>query len=264
MSCERHREQIDALVDGTLGAADRAALEAHLATCPECRELADDLRAIRRTAEGLPELSPPARAWAAISARLEPPVAVIRPVSASWRQRLGVPLAIAALLLAAVAITMVMRRVRSGDGPATAATATGTATTAAPAAAAAARPAPTADAPPQDTSADLRSLELELQQAEAHYEKAIGKLEVLAKDRRALDPNVAAVLAKNQHVIDAAIGESRAALRAQPASEQAQESLFEAFRSKIALLQDTISLINEVRKGNQAEAGRIADGLNKS
>ena len=47
-------------------------------------------------------------------------------------------------------------------------------------------------------------------------------------------------------------------------SAQAQDSLFEAFRSKIVLLQDTISLINEVRKGNQAEAARIADGMNKS
>ena len=258
MTCETYREQIDALVDGTLGPADRAALEAHLVVCPECRELADDLRAIRRTAQGLPELSPPARTWAGIAAKLEPPAIVAPATSASWRQRLAVPLAIAALLLAAVAITMVMRSVRSSDAPAT------TAASAVPAATSAARPAPAADAPPADTSADLRSLELELQQAEAHYENAIGKLEVLAKDRRALDPNVAAVLAKNQRVIDTAIGESRAALRAQPASEQAQDSLFEAFRSKIALLQDTISLINEVRKGNQAEAGRIADGLNKS
>ena len=44
----------------------------------------------------------------------------------------------------------------------------------------------------------------------------------------------------------------------------AQESLFEAFRSKIGLLQDTISLINEMRKGNQAEAARIAGSLHKS
>ena len=257
MTCEMYREQIDALVDGTLGPADRAALEAHLAVCPECRELADDLRAIHRAARGLPELAPPARAWTGIAARLEPPhtTDAVRATATNWRQRLGVPLAIAALLLAAVGITLVMRRVRSIDTP----------VPSAPVAAAVTRPARPADVPPPaDASADLRSLELELQQAEAHYENAITKLEVLAKDRRAIDPGVAAVLAKNQRVIDTAIGESRAALRAQPASEQAQESLFEAFRQKIALLQDTISLINEVRKGNQAEAGRIADGLNKS
>jgi hypothetical protein len=75
---------------------------------------------------------------------------------------------------------------------------------------------------------------------------------------------MAANLQKAQLVIDQSIDESRAALKVNPANERAQESLFDAFRTKISLLQDTISLINEMRKGNQAEAARIADGLNKS
>ena len=33
--------------------------------------------------------------------------------------------------------------------------------------------------------------------------------------------------------------------------------LFEALRTKVALLQQTVELINEMRKGNQAEAGRL-------
>ena len=103
-----------------------------------------------------------------------------------------------------------------------------------------------------------------MRQAETHYENAIQKLEALANDQQVLDPRVANDLRKNLVVIDQAIGESRAALRAQPTNERAQESLFEAFRSKINLLQDTLALINEMRKGNQAEAARIADGLNKS
>ena len=60
------------------------------------------------------------------------------------------------------------------------------------------------------------------------------------------------------------LDESRAALRTEPTSEPAQQSLLEAFRTKVGLLQDTIALINEMRKGNQAEAARIAEGLNKS
>jgi CHASE3 domain sensor protein len=79
-----------------------------------------------------------------------------------------------------------------------------------------------------------------------------------------LDPEVAAALQKNLQVIDQAIDESRAALRDQPMSEQAQLSLFEAFRTKIVVLQETLALINEMRKGNQAEAARLADSLNKS
>ena len=107
-------------------------------------------------------------------------------------------------------------------------------------------------------------MEAEFQQAEKHLESAVAGLEVLARDRQVLDPQVSADLQKSLLVIDQAIGESRAALKTQPMSAQAQDSLFEAFRSKIVLLQDTISLINEVRKGNQAEAARIADGMNKS
>jgi len=166
-----------------------------------------------------------------------------------------VTLAIAAVLLAAVAITMLVRRGRSVESQ--------VAESASPAMPSPAQPAPQPGAQSAD-SADLKSLQSELQQAESHYENAIQKLETLAKDRRTLNPQDAAILQKNLLLIDSAIGESRAALKAQPANDMAQESLFEAFRSKIALLQDTISLINEMRKGNQAEAARIADGLNKS
>ena len=110
----------------------------------------------------------------------------------------------------------------------------------------------------------VASVQSELQAAEAHYDKAIQGLEQIARsDSGALDPQVAAVLQKNLQVIDQAIGESRAALDAQPASADAQESLFDAMRSKVALLQQTVELINEMRKGNQAEAGRLIRGLNQ-
>ena len=37
-----------------------------------------------------------------------------------------------------------------------------------------------------------------------------------------------------------------------------------ALRRKVALLQDTIALMNEMRKGNSAGAAQIVDSLNKS
>jgi hypothetical protein len=73
-----------------------------------------------------------------------------------------------------------------------------------------------------------------------------------------------ATLKQNLSLIDAAIDESRVALRAHPESQVAQENLLEAFRRKVALLQDTIALMNEMRKGNEAGAARIVEGLNKS
>ena len=106
------------------------------------------------------------------------------------------------------------------------------------------------------------AIESELRLAESHYENAIKGLEAAAKsDEDALDPRTAATLQKNLAVIDQAISESRAAMRAQPASEPAKQSLIENFKTKIALLQDTVALINEMRKGNEAGAARIVSGL---
>jgi hypothetical protein len=39
--------------------------------------------------------------------------------------------------------------------------------------------------------------------------------------------------------------------------------LFDAMRTKVAVLQQMVELINEMRKGNQAEAGRFIQGLNQ-
>ncbi|PYR57318.1 MAG: hypothetical protein DMF91_19745 [Acidobacteria bacterium] len=62
-------------------------------------------------------------------------------------------------------------------------------------------------------------------------------------------------------MVDQAINECRDALKAEPNSEPAQESLLESFKTKIALLEDTVALINEMRKGNDAGAARIVSGL---
>ncbi len=249
MNCDAYRDRIDELVDGTLDGAARRELDAHLATCAGCRALAEDLLVIRRAASQLPPLTPPDRIWQQVAPHLAAPIAAAPRPTPNWRERLAVPLAIAAVLLAAVAITSVMRQLRNVSAPSQTPSA---ATTAA---------VPGSN---EATAAELTSLQAELEQAQAHFENAIQKLDALAKDQRALDPQVAAKLQKAQLDIDESIDESRAALKVNPANERAQESLFEAFRTKISLLQDTISLINEMRKGNQAEAARIADGLNKS
>jgi hypothetical protein len=111
-------------------------------------------------------------------------------------------------------------------------------------------------------NAAAQSVEAELRQAEDHYEKAIKGLEQIANaEQDVFDPKTAATLQKNLAVIDQAISESRAALRAEPANEPAQESLLESFKAKMGLLQDTVALINEMRKGNDAGAARIVSGL---
>jgi len=113
-------------------------------------------------------------------------------------------------------------------------------------------------------------VEAEFRLAEQHYQNAIAKLEQAARldqagrDQNTLDAQTAAMLQKNLQVIDQAITESRDAVRSEPLSAAARDSLFDALRRKVALLQDTIALMNEMRKGNSAGAAQIVDGLNKS
>jgi hypothetical protein len=101
--------------------------------------------------------------------------------------------------------------------------------------------------------------------ADEHYVQAIAGLEqVVQTQQAALDPAVAATLQKNLGVIDEAIRESREAIRAQPNSQVVQISLFEALRQKVALLEDTVALINVMRKGDQAGAAQILGRPSKS
>ena len=245
---------LDGYADGTLSAAERPGVEQHLAGCAACREMVDDLREILRGAADLELRQPPVRAWSRLERAIKMESAHAAPIAAAPGAR---PDAGAARLtfarapwltgLAAAAAIVLATVVGLRYAPARHTEPAG-----APSGASAAITAGEA----------AQSIETELRQAEAHYEKAIKGLEAIANSEQSeLDPRTAATLQKNLAVIDQAISESRAAVRAQPASEPAQQSLIDGFKTKIGLLQDTVALINEMRKGNEAGAARIASGL---
>ena len=228
---------INDYVDNALGPGDRARVEQHLETCRECHGLAADLRDLRRAAAALEPIEPSAGAWTRIeeAIRRDGPLDGRDLRGSLSRQAWGWSAAAALLLLATLAGLRL--------GPM-------------------ARHTTAVSVPTDAAVASAQAVESELLQAEQHYQRAISGLEQLAAaDTAALDPQTAATLQKNLSVIDRAINESRAALKAQPDSEPAQQSLFESFKSKIALLQDTVALINEMRKGNEAGAARIISGL---
>jgi anti-sigma factor ChrR (cupin superfamily) len=239
--------------DGSLGPVERHGVEQHLAGCAACRQTVDDLREILEASQSLELREPPVRVWS----RIERAIKLESGDGARRLQPGGVPAGPAqggryrvyvAWLAAAAALVL--------------ATVIGMRYTPSPASPDAARPAAAAPAGAVASSDPALSIEAELRQAESHYENAIKGLEAIANSEQAeLDPRTAATLQKNLAVIDQAISESRAAVRAQPASEPAQQSLIEGFKTKIGLLQDTVALINEMRKGNEAGAARIASGL---
>ena len=241
--CGRFAALVHDRADGTLEAGAQADLDGHLASCAACRALLADLRALRRTAAELPDLNPRAEVWTNLSQRLASEVAARpRPFWTSGR----VALAMAATLVVAVASSVWLLR-----SPATA-----------PASQAAAVPAGAVIQSQQDLVQDVDE---HLRIADEHYVKAIAGLEQVVKSGEGtLDPALAATLQKNLGVIDQAISESREAIKAQPNNQLVQTSLFEALRQKVALLEDTVALINVMRKGDQAGAAKILGGLSKS
>ena len=67
---------------------------------------------------------------------------------------------------------------------------------------------------------------------------------------------MAQVVERNLLLIDKAIADSRTALQGQPGSLVAQASLFDAYRQKVALLQDLIAMASEVKRTGANGAGR--------
>ncbi len=255
MQCSQYRESIQELVDGAIGPIRRAELERHLEACADCRALAGDLRVIRDTAASLDPLEPPDGVWLQIAGRLRQEGRVAAPAPrATGRHAALLALAAALILAVGASVLVLVPRFREN----TAASRVGT------------PPAISDPAAGEGNAARevaVESVEEEFRLAEQHYQNAIAKLEEAARldrptnDPATLDAQTAAVLQKNLQVIDQAIAESRAALRAEPQSAPARDSLFDALRRKVALLQDTIALMNEMRKGNSAGAAQI---LNKS
>jgi len=254
MACERNIERIHEAVDGTLGSIRRAELELHLGECDDCRALYDDLVRIRDAASALPVLDAPDRVWLQIAGRLRQEGRIHEvSTSAATRGTYVAWLAAAAALVVVISGAALMMN-RSTPAPADGSPAANGAT----AATAAARGSAGNAAPGKSVEA----VQTEVDAAQQQFEKAIADLEKVAKaNQTALDPGTSQTIEKNLGIIDQAIAENRAAVKAEPASVAARETLFEALRQKVSLLQDTIALINEMRKGNNAAAAQL---VNKS
>ena len=53
-------------------------------------------------------------------------------------------------------------------------------------------------------------------------------------------------------------------MQKEPQNVAARNSLFDALQRKISLLQNTLTLMNEMRKGNAAGVAQVVEGSNKS
>jgi len=235
MSCEDYETLIGDYVDGDLDEVRRASVESHLSTCASCQVLVADFSAIRAAARTLEPHTPPAHAWQRLTAAIEAEPRPLLGFGGPQWWRVFAPAAAMTVLVVALAWTA---------GQLTSAPRGRLAST-------------------TPIQAEPVSILAEYELAERDLTSTIAGLErIAATDPTSLDMETADVLKANLTVLDGAIGESREALKKEPENDVAQESLFDALRNKVALLQDTIALINEMRKGNQEGAARIVSGLN--
>ncbi len=72
MTCHEMNDRLDDSVDGALPEGERREVEAHLATCPDCRQQERDLRELLTHATALPRsVSPPRDLWPGIAETIE-------------------------------------------------------------------------------------------------------------------------------------------------------------------------------------------------
>lgn len=225
-NCQQSSESLSDYVDGLLDPHEQAALTAHLSECDECRGLVNDLVRLKTTARSLGPIVPPAHIWQNIQTSLP---SAKRQARAQW-------LALAAALVLVTGGAYFFTRMTAPSAPASAAS--------------------NANAP-----ATVETIDQELAQAAAHYEKAIAQLEAVAKqDSNALPADTAAKLQVSLTQVDKFIAESRAALVSEPQSAPARDSLFTALRKKVEILQQTVALMGAMQRGDRETTARVIDG----
>lgn len=190
---EEWTNQLSAYLDDELPAAERAALEAHLASCVSCRGVLDELRAVVTWAPTYAGQQPEGDLWPGISAEIKRKRVVAFPARLAQRFSLA-QLAAAAAVVAVLSGGGVWMAMRSGgEVPVVAAV-----------------PTPAGSGNPTFQPAVFDDPE---------YDEAVSQLEtILHEGRTVLDSSTVRIIEENLKVIDEAIAEARAAIEADPSN----------------------------------------------
>lgn len=222
MSDHPAEERLNDYVDDLLPARERAEVVAHLRGCRSCADEVRRLEAVLARLHSLPrELPVGLDLRAGIRSRIgldraRSPSATRKAALWSWRRELAAAAVLLVVLSSSVTLWMVRERsgsyASSGSGGA---------------------PAP-AEGP--TSLAEFRVLETD-------YNESVDELQrVLHEQRAVLDSATVQLLEHNLRIIDAAISESRAALRADPGSPVLKEMLLSTYRHKVEVLRRATSL----------------------
>ncbi len=199
-------DRLSEYVDGELASGERAALEAHLATCADCRATLEQLRKVVARAKALEDRPPTADLWPGVAQRIGAGKA--RDIR-SRRFSFNVPQLIAAsivlMLLAGGSVWLALRSRQQAPGTELALFSEG------------GSPAMNA----AWTSTDVAVAELQ---------------DALTRNEGRLDTATVRVVRQNLAVIDKAIGEAQRALKADPGNAYLNLHLANTMHQKIELL----------------------------
>jgi hypothetical protein len=220
-------DRLSEYLDGELTAAERNALERHLAACPSCSTTLAELTRVVMRARALPASQPPQDLWDGIAERIaaeyaSPPAIPAPPSRRRRRWTFAWP------ELAAAAITIA---VGSGGIAWWAAS-----RMAQPGRAGSELAMPGLGSPAVTPAGGLGA-------AAPRYDAAVADLQrVLAAGRGTLDSSTVQVLERNLALIDRAIADAQRALAADPGNAYLNAHLARTMRQKLDLLRHAASL----------------------
>lgn len=210
-------DRLSDYIDGELTPEERAIVDAHLASCGDCRDVLDELRAVVAAAARLSAAPPDRELWEGVAGRIGRGNVAQFAVPHRRRFSFTVPQIAAAAVALMVTSGALVSLLRPEPPPVTA-TSVGE------------EPLP-------------ESLAVPVALVDPKYDGAVAELErTLAEGRARLDPQTVRVLEQNLAAIDRAIEESVRALEADPANSFLTNHLVSARQRKLALLRRASAL----------------------
>ena len=209
---DQWKNRLSEYIDGELDSTERAALEAHLATCGDCFATLADLRQVVARAKALEDTPPATDLWTGIRGRLTPGrrPGVSRDTTLVRRR---FSLTLGQLLAASIALVLL-----SGGGV-WLAVQQGPTTTA-------------AEPPVMTQSSNVRAASWT-----GSTDVAIAELQAaLVQNEKRLDSTTVRIVRKNLAIIDRAIADARIALRNDPGNAYLNFHLADTMRRKVELL----------------------------